>query len=184
MIYFTSDWHFNHAREFIYKARGCNSIQEMNNKIVSNCNSVLTPNDDLYVLGDLCLGGEQSIESNKELISSINGKIHIVYGNHCTPSRRAMYSTLDNVVESASAIELTVNKIHFYLSHYPTITTNLQEESLKQAVVNLCGHRHTTDPFYDCDKGIIYHCEVDAHNLYPVSIDKIIQELKLKFFGQ
>lgn len=151
----------------------------MNNKIVHNCNSILTPNDDLYVLGDLCLGGKQSIESNKELISSIIGKIHIVYGNHCTPSRRAMYSTLDNVVETASAIELIVNKIHFYLSHYPTITTNLQEESIKQAVVNLHGHTHSKSRFYN-DIPLMYNVGVDAHDLMPVSIDTVIEDIKNK----
>ena len=28
------------------------------------------------------------------------------------------------------------------------------------------------------DKGIIYHCELDAHNCYPVCIDTIIEDIK------
>ena len=29
MIWLTSDWHFNHNREFIYKARGFDSVEAM-----------------------------------------------------------------------------------------------------------------------------------------------------------
>ena len=47
---------------------------------------------------------------------------------------------------------------------------------LKKQVINLCGHSHTVNHFADMDKdkGYIYHCELDAHNMYPVSIDTII----------
>lgn len=36
MIYFTADLHFGHNKEFIYKKRGFNSVDEMNNKIIEN----------------------------------------------------------------------------------------------------------------------------------------------------
>ena len=29
------------------------------------------------------------------------------------------------------------------------------------------------------DKGLIYHVELDAHNCYPVSIDQIIEDIKM-----
>lgn len=35
-MYFTSDLHLNHDKEFIYKNRGFNSINEMNNTIIRN----------------------------------------------------------------------------------------------------------------------------------------------------
>ena len=36
MIYFTSDTHFGHDRAFIYKPRGFDSLEEMENKIIEN----------------------------------------------------------------------------------------------------------------------------------------------------
>ena len=47
-------------------------------------------------------------------------------------------------------------------------------------MINLCGHAHTLDRFTDFDKGLIYHCEVDAHDNKPVLLDDIIQEIKTK----
>lgn len=180
MIFVTSDWHFSHDREFVYKPRGFNSVEEMNIALVERHNSIVTPEDDVYVLGDLCLGGTDSLERNKEFISSMNGKLHIAFGNHCTDSRKKMYAELLNVVETAWAIALKYRKYHFYMSHFPTLTGNLDDlnKPLKNKIINLCGHTHTTNPFVDMDKGIIYHCEVDAHNSYPVLLDNIINDIK------
>ena len=32
MLFFTSDWHFNHDREFVWKQRGFSSVDEMNER--------------------------------------------------------------------------------------------------------------------------------------------------------
>ena len=55
-IYLISDTHFNHNKDFVYKARGFNSIEEMNEKIIENWNSVVTDEDTIYVLGDVIMG--------------------------------------------------------------------------------------------------------------------------------
>ena len=79
-IFVTSDWHFNHDREFIWKARGFNSIKEMNQAIIKKHNSVVTSEDDVYVLGDLMLGGPDRINEGLELIKQINGKNIVLIG--------------------------------------------------------------------------------------------------------
>lgn len=76
--FLTSDWHFNHSKEFIYKPRGFDSAEEMNSALVERHNSLVTSEDDVYILGDLCLGGAESLEKSRELISSMNGKLHVV----------------------------------------------------------------------------------------------------------
>lgn len=60
-IYVTSDLHFGHDREFIWKVRGYDSIDSMNIDLVSKWNSIVTNEDDIYVLGDLMLGLPQNI---------------------------------------------------------------------------------------------------------------------------
>ena len=35
-VWLTSDLHFGHDREFVWGARGFNSVQEMNEKIIEN----------------------------------------------------------------------------------------------------------------------------------------------------
>ena len=45
MIYFTSDLHLNHDRDFIYVPRGFNSVHEMNEAIIYNWNNNITEGD-------------------------------------------------------------------------------------------------------------------------------------------
>lgn len=182
MIYLSSDYHFFHDRPFIWQVRGFNSIEEMNTAILQNHNSIIKPEDEVYLLGDLLLGGNAKLEEGLALIAQLNGKLHLIRGNHCTDTRWAAYQKLPNVVEFENAIYLKYNKQHFYLSHYPTITSNHDyNKPLTQRLLNLCGHSHTKDKWQDADKGFIYHVEVDAHNNYPISIDTIIQDFKEKF---
>ena len=176
-IWITSDLHIQHDKEFIWKVRGFNSITEMNDAIVSRWNNLIDKEDDIYVLGDLMLG-----DSNKgiEYLKRLNGKIHIVLGNHDTTNREKLYRELPNVIEIAEVgIRLKYKKYHFIMTHYPMFTGNLDDESrgLKARIINLCGHSHTIDKYQDMDKGIIYHCEADAHDCYPILIDDIIQDL-------
>lgn len=180
-IWITSDWHFNHDREFIWKARGYNSVQEMNEAIIKNHNACVQPEDTVYALGDCCLGGGDSniLEANKSLIEQLNGKIHIIRGNHDTDRRVAMYESCKNVVSVLYADMIHYKGYHFYISHYPTLTSNLEKESLKQCTCNLFGHTHQTTNFH-MDMPYLYHVGVDSHNCYPVSLDDIIQEMNNK----
>ena len=57
MIYVTSDLHLNHDKEFIYAARGYSSVGEMNKDLIAKFNNTVTDEDEVYILGDLCLGG-------------------------------------------------------------------------------------------------------------------------------
>lgn len=59
MIYFTSDWHIGHDKDFIWRPRGFNNVTEMNNTLIKNCNSVIQPEDTLFILGDLALGQQE-----------------------------------------------------------------------------------------------------------------------------
>lgn len=175
-IYLISDLHFGHDREFIWKVREYESIAQMNNRQVEKWNAVVDNNDDVYVLGDVMLGDSKNIEYIKQL----NGKIHIVLGNHDTLTREKMYRELPNVVEVAEVgIRLKYKKHHFIMTHYPMMTGNLEKESLKQMSLNLYGHTHQSTNFYN-DMPFMYHVGVDSHNGYPVLIDDIIEEMYQK----
>lgn len=182
-IFVCSDLHLSHDRQFVWGARGFNSIEEMNATIIERFNSVVSPEDEVYILGDLCLGGADSLEANRAMLEQLNGKLHIILGNHDTPARIAMYRELPSVVEVVYATMLRYRGYHFYLSHFPTMTGNLDDDKpLKARVINICGHNHTTDKFIDMNKGLIYHVELDAHGCYPILLDTVIEDIK--HFGQ
>ena len=178
MIYFSSDLHFAHtSMPLIYEKRGFTNSDEMSEAVVRNFNNIVNSNDDVYLLGDYFLNGN---EKGMHYFSQLNGRLHLVYGNHDSRVRQELVAKARNVVEVCGyATVLEYKKYHFYLSHYPTLCANYdQDKPLKAQVINLCGHAHTQDRFVDMDKGLIYHVELDAHDLKPVSIDEVISDIK------
>lgn len=177
MIYFTSDLHFCHDREFIYKPRGFNTVWEMNNAILKNWNNIIKYDDIVYILGDLMLNDN---EEGVELLKNLNGKKRIILGNHDTNARITLYDNIYNTEVIGYADRLDYNGYHFYLSHYPTFIANLDgKRSLKQRMINLFGHTHVKDKFYQ-DNPTMYNVALDAHNNTPVSIEQIIEDIKAK----
>lgn len=175
-IFLTSDLHFGHDKEFVWKVRGYDSVEDMNEKQVQKWNSIVAEEDDVYVVGDLMLGETTNIEYLKLL----KGKLHIVLGNHDTSKRAQMYKELPNVVEIAEVgIKLKYQKHNFVLTHYPMVTGNFEKESLKQMTLNLYGHTHQPSNFYN-DAPFMYHVGVDSHDGYPVLLDDIITEMHSK----
>ncbi len=175
-IYISSDLHLGHDKEFIWKARGFSSIEEHDAAIISSFNEVVQPEDTLILLGDNMLGDN---DAGIKKFHQLPAHMWLVYGNHDSDARQALYEqswNVDRILGYASILKY--DGFTFYLSHYPTLTGNFEDEHkyLKQQVINLCGHTHTTDRWSDIDKGLIYHCEVDAHGMKPVLLDDIIDE--------
>ena len=169
-IWLTSDLHFGHDREFVWKARGFNSVEEMNEKIIENFNSVIEPDDILYLLGD-CMLGNTDMD-----LSLINGKKIFIRGNHDTNRRVEIYKMYtDEEIKWADMIKYKKKSI--YLSHHPTIVTNAGE--WHNLVINFFGHTHQTDNFYQ-NYVNMYHVGVDSHNCFPVLIDDALDAIKQK----
>lgn len=182
-IFVTSDTHFGHDREFVWGPRGFSSIEEHDAAIIANWNSVVGPNDIVYHLGDVML---KDNEHGMDCLRQLNGTIYIVPGNHDTATRLKLYDTLENVHVltssvpgfKAGAIYLKYNKYNFYLSHHPTMTSNLEKApQLGLHLINLYGHTHQQKPFYS-DIPYMFHVGMDSNNCTPVLLDDAIQMMK------
>ena len=177
-VFVTSDPHFCHQMEFIWGPRGFKNQYEMNEAIIENWNSVVDMEDDVYCLGDIMLNDN---DLGIKCLKSLKGKIHIIRGNHCTNARVELYKQCHNVVDINEGQFLQYKKYHFYLSHYPCLTANHDDDKpLKTRIISLCGHVHTQDPFYDWDKGLIFHVEMDTNNCTPWNLDDIIEKIIAK----
>lgn len=177
MIYFTSDLHFCHDKDFIWQVRGFESIDEMNAEIVRRWNEIITADDYVYVLGDLTLG---NVEEGLKLIAQLNGSLHIIRGNHDTDKKVEKYLELPNVVTVEFATIYKYKKAIFWLSHYPTITANYDDDKpWAKHLVCLFGHTHQEQPFYN-DNPYMFNVGVDAHNCTPISIEEIIEIIRNK----
>lgn len=178
-MFFTSDLHINHDKEFLYKPRGFKNITEMNDAIIKNFNEVLTWEDSLYILGDIVMGGEISKSEWNRVLRSIPCKnIYYITGNHDTITKQAYYQYELCFNPLGYAYVMKYNKhISFYLSHYPTFTDNFDNDKKGHRVINLFGHTHSKDKFYNGNR-YMYNVALDAHNCYPVEINQILSDIK------
>lgn len=175
MIYFTSDLHIGHDKNFIWEARGFNSIKEHNTAILENWNSVVTSLDTVFILGDLCLGADE--REWDRIYKNLNGEKIVITGNHDTMNKLQKYQ-FDYKMECqglASIYKYSKSKI-FYLSHYPTFTANY-DDNKGHPLINLFGHTHQTNNFFN-NNPYMYHVGVDSHNCTPVSIEQIIKDIE------
>ena len=169
MIYFISDLHFCHDRPFIYEPRGFNSINEMNEVILKNWNSTVDKDDDVYILGDLILN---DIEAGLTLLRQLNGKLHLIRGNHDQNTKCAIYECIMEEVTYATMIKY--KKYSFFLTHYPSKVGWIGDDS---KLWNLAGHTHSKDKFENGEFKV-YNVACDAHNCTPVCIDEILEDIR------
>jgi calcineurin-like phosphoesterase family protein len=158
-VYFTSDTHFNHAKNFIFEARGYKSVSEHNDALIAKINEVVRSEDTLFHLGDFCLN--ITMPEFEQIISRINcAHIGYIWGNHNSCIRRQYEETLrsdyhyqrDDIEVYPYTIgkitylgyykEVIVNGHQIVLHHYPHQIWNQMQKSAWQ----LSGHSHYTNP--------------------------------------
>ena len=175
MIYFTSDTHFGHDREFLWGPRGFSNHVDHDKEVIRRWNEVIGPDDIVYHLGDVMLGDK---EYGISCLRQLNGHIKIIPGNHDTQTRLDLYRMVENVEVLGLAEMIKYKKYHFYLSHHPTMTSNLEKAPyLRMHLINLYGHTHQQTQFYN---GIpfMFHVGLDSNNNTPISIDDAIEVMK------
>ena len=82
MIYFTSDLHFGHKNilEYCPNFRNFQSVDEMDEYLVYLWNKTVTPDDEIYNLGDFSF--YNSVEKTEQILTRLNGKHSLILGNH------------------------------------------------------------------------------------------------------
>lgn len=171
-VWFISDLHLSHMKDFIYKKRGFNSVGEMNETLIKNLELCVAPEDTLYILGDLVLC---PIDEARELLARIPGKVIVIAGNHDTDARLALYEELGFKVMFGA--RLRYGKYHFFLSHYPTLSENDGEDYLTLAHINIYGHTHQ-DWLWSSDRPFALCVCPEACNCCPLEIKEIISHIK------
>lgn len=146
MAWFISDHHFNHDKIIEYCNRPFANVEEMNNYMIKQWNSVVGKNDLVYHLGDFALQSGKKTVAN--LINQLNGNIILILGNH---DRHGKQWFLDcGFVEVHRRLELG----DYILSHRTQSLDKLNER------INIHGHIHNYDRSLDKEKYINVSCEV------------------------
>ena len=117
--FFSSDWHLNHTNisgprlsKWSGGYRDFNSLEEMNNLIITNINKTVGIEDNLYFLGDFCFGDHKLTPYWRSLINCKN--IFWIRGNH--DGNQKLYR--DNFTWTGEVKNIKSNGQSIFLSHY------------------------------------------------------------------
>lgn len=151
MKFYISDTHFGHENIVKYDsangARCFSSIQEHDELLIKNWNSVVTNQDEVYILGDFSWLYARETE---EIIKKLNGSKFLVKGNHDRFAKDGACKKLFQGIYDYKMIQDGDKNV--VLSHYPIMFWNGQHRKS----VHLFGHVHMTDE-YDVYKNCLKH---------------------------
>lgn len=165
--FFTSDLHFSH--KLVAEKRGFRKLGNPNpdgsenvigdtikhdNAIITRWNEVVRPEDTVWVLGDVGMG---HIERFADSLTKLNGRLHLITGNHDDPwpgnrdSFKFQRAWLEYFESVQAFARRRVNGRVVLLSHFPyegDHTTDPRAGQFRlrdEGEVLLHGHMHTAD---------------------------------------
>lgn len=177
-VYFTSDFHLYHKnivrfdnRPFIDE-NGEPDLEAMHETINTNWNNVVKDNDVVFYLGNLCFSKP---DLAKDFLSTLNGKIHYIMGNHDKYKDIASYGRFESI---SDLVDLKISgndikeNINFVLCHYPIYSWNRAHHGSYM----IHGHSHMglSDGDFHKDKRI-FDVGCNGWNYTPVSYKKILE---------
>lgn len=178
MKWLTSDLHLDHNNIIEYSNRPFDSVESMNNFIISNINKKIKPNEELFILGDFCVG-HGKIDRIIELFYMINCKnIHMIYGNHDKAIRKNSAKLIEGgIIKSAQDVLITKENGHsIFLSHY----AHKVWPSSHRGRFHCYGHSHGN--LQDDPTSLSMDVGVDCNNFTPLSIIDIVNIMSKKNF--
>lgn len=182
MIYVTADTHLNHKNicrgtsqwtpvpsdgipGIENSTRPFDTLEEMNEYIIGNINSIVMPDDILIHLGDFAFGARKEIPALRDRINC--NMIYLIAGNHdyCFKSKSRLYYELA-FQDILTYKELRHKGILFSMSHYPLGSWN----EIGKGGINLHGHCHGN---YTRTIGRQMDVGIDCSNYLPMSLNDI-----------
>ena len=183
-----SDNHFAHSNIILYCNRPFSSVEEMDSVMIDKWNSVVSPTDRVFHLGDFCFWKNMTSDSVRNLISTLNGEKHLILGNHDSRSKLEGlgFTTISNyhiinmtgfdtallfhypVYDEADLNRLQFEKKDSYLSRYR------QLPKLRSWKYVIHGHIHNNSEVgYDNH----FNASVECIDYTPIKVEEICMRL-------
>lgn len=159
-VYFISDLHLGHKRilEIAGSYRGGTTVEEHDEWIVEQWNSVVTKRDKVFLLGDVCFDSR-----SYHRLSNLNGNINLCMGNH----DRKWFDQWKYHLNPKEVFGFGTYE-HFWLSHCP-----IHPSEFRGRYGNIHGHlHHNLLP----DEGYINVCVEQCYGV-PICYDEIREKL-------
>lgn len=142
-MFVTSDLHLGHKNilKFNSETRPYDSVEEMNEALVNNWNSVVGPDDTVFNLGDVAFMGYKKLAP---YLDRLNGRHILIYGNHDQVIKKNLDEILRKrlIDEVHDYLEIKVNKQTICMCHYAMRVWN----KMHHGSLMLYGHSHGSLP--------------------------------------
>lgn len=196
-IFFFSDIHGKHAKDFILKPRGFTNPDEALDILIKNWNSKVSNNDKCFLLGDTVVGaGSEGENVFIEIIRRFNfNEAYIMPGNHfsgysalfnkylSSGNKIDQYYRLSFLLDNKT-IHLIPNYYEIYvknqfivLSHYPILSFNAQSKNS----IHLYGHCHNnlikSDIGKEYVKGRVLEVSPESIGNFPLSFNEVMSKI-------
>lgn len=156
--FFTSDEHYGHANILKYCNRPFASVEEMDDTLINNHNSVVGDNDIVIHVGDFTLKGKVPAQN---YIRRLKGIHLFVKGSHDSWNKELPYM-----------IEKSMGDIHLVACHYALrVWPRSHRENITSILVY--GHSHGHLPPLDNS----WDVGVDNNNYFPVSFQQLLKNI-------
>lgn len=162
--WFTSDMHYGHRKIIEYSKRPYTSVEEMNEALIANYNSVVKKGDLVYMLGDVLFGDK---DFGRSILQRLNGNKYLIFGNHDRTLRENSDLTKEFFVWARDYSEIKIGTQKLILFHYSMRVWNASHYGSYQ----LYGHSHGS--LYDDPKLRSMDVGVDPSNYFPLSFEQV-----------
>ena len=170
MKFFTSDTHFGHKNIIRLCDRPFQGIHEMDEELIARWNETVKEHDEVYHLGDF--GYKCSVSHLKRIMERLNGRIHLIVGNHDRYTLRAN-EELDRFTSVFHMLKLWgILDQPITLCHWPMLSWDQSH----RGAIQLFGHHHG-NKLDKIKKGFQMDVGVDPNNFRPISLDQVIEKL-------
>jgi calcineurin-like phosphoesterase family protein len=160
MIYFTADFHFEHAAIIEFCKRPFRSAPHMDSQLIKNYNEVVQPDDTVYIVGDFSIRRRGYKMALWNIVDKLKGQKHLILGNH------DYLEPFDYVDMGFVSVHTALKVDEFILAHDPSIACAIGGKTLL--------HGHVHDLFLQQENAI--NVGVDVWDFAPVGID-VIREM-------
>jgi calcineurin-like phosphoesterase family protein len=135
----------------------------MNEALITNWNSVVGPDDLVYIIGDISMSASK--DKLKAIFDRLNGTKILIKGNH-DRTKNIPAECFEQVVKR---LQITGEGYDFILVHDPAEASANHMSTQKY----LCGHLHSSK-----DRRIYYNwidVGVDANDYTPLALEEILK---------
>ena len=167
-LWFSADWHYLSKNIISHCNRPFNSMEEMDEILVSNFNSKVAKGDMVYLLGDMCWGHN----NYENFFKRLNGQKIIILGNHDNEQCYRKLLINHTIAGLYHVKNITIDNNYVWLSHYCHRVWN---RSFHESF-HLFGHSHSTLKTNNRSMDV----GVDNCNFFPISWEEIYEQLKTK----